>query len=140
MMPSARLPLTAYRNDPFWATIVITGIDLAGAVMALAVRQYPDQPGAPLISVASGASPGAQGLRLVTVEIDDDGIPQSFVEIIINKATIQSLSAAPEIGDDVEFYYDLQVTPAPDPTTIWTDNIEQTWTYGPFIVKGSANA
>lgn len=144
MINAARQKLTGFRNDPFVATLVITGIDLTGAVMSMAVRQYPDQSGAALISIGNTSAPGDEGIRFISAEDDVDGIPESSIEIVITKAHMQALPAASpplaEAGDPLEFYYDFQVTPASDPETPWTDNVEQTWLYGPFIVNGSANA
>jgi hypothetical protein len=134
------MPLRVFRNDPKPIAIVVTGLDLTSATFDLTVRQYPDQPGSALFSISTTPSAGAQGIRFIESELDEDGIPTSYLEAIINKSTIQALPVASEPGEDVELYYDFQVTPAADAETIWTDNIEQTWLYGPFIIKGSANA
>lgn len=140
MIHAVEQPLRVFRNDPFIATMVVTGIDLTGAAMAMTVRRYPDEAGAALLTLASGASAGAQGIRFIHSVNDVDGIPESFVEIIALKAAIQALPVPPEAGDEVELFYDFQITPPADASTIWTDNIEQTAYYGSFIVKGSASA
>ena len=140
---AAKLTLQGFRNDPFHATLRIGGIDLTGAAMALAVRLYPNQPGDALIEIEATDLAGAEGIRLVSVGLDDDGVPESWIEIIIAKPTIQglpALTAGAEIGDPATFHYDLQATPAEDVSSPWTENIEQTLLFGPFIINGSANS
>lgn len=142
-MIAAPLDLIGFRNDPLWEPIVLTGIDLTGAVMALAVRQYPDQAGPALLSLGTTAIAGGEGIRLVSVDLDADGIPESSIEIISTKAQMQALPVAAvagvETGEDAVLYHDFDILPAPGTWAPWSD-LEQTHFFGKFIVKGSAAA
>lgn len=143
MANAARVPLSAFRSDPFQEIIVFSGIDLTAATMAMAIRRFPDDALGPLITLATTATPGAQGLRFLEVTQDADGIDESWVEVLILKGAVQALPTAVaqslEVGDSVPLYYDLTVTPAADAGTAWTEQ-EQTYFYGPFTVIGSAAA
>lgn len=137
MAACARLmPLRAFRKDPFYALMVVRGMDLTGHALAFAVRMMPDQPGNALIQLVTTSTKGTAGIRLVRVDWDD-GVPTSVVEIIALKSTVSGLPAAPEIGADLVLYYDLQWLPLDDASGLAA--VETTVLYGPFIVKGSAN-
>lgn len=140
MTVAAKQALRGFRNDPFYESFIFSGIDLTGASFAFAVRSYPDQAGAALISFSGTTTPGGEGVRLVEVDEDEDGIPESLIEVVATKAHMQALPAAAEAGDPVVLYYELQVTPPADGETPWYDQIEQTWLYGDFILNGSANS
>jgi hypothetical protein len=143
ILTAPRQDLTSFRNDPFVLALMITGIDLTGASFGFAIRQYPDQAGTALVAITATGTLGAEGVRLVDVDHDADNIPISSLEIVVSKAHQQGLPAAgtvgAAVGDTLQFYYDLQITPANDPTTPWSEQ-EQTWLYGSYFVRGSANA
>ncbi|MGZ9062966.1 MAG: hypothetical protein ACXW2K_13825, partial [Allosphingosinicella sp.] len=88
--------------------IEIEGVDLTGAAFAMQVRQKPDTPGTPNISLVTAASP-AEG---ISVAVDTSGaLPVSTIQIRINEATMEALPAAGQVGDDLELYWDMHITP-----------------------------
>ena len=138
MFSAVRQDLQTFRNDPAVLFMAFEGLNLTGANMGLRIVDYPDYPGTARAALATTTTPGAEGLRLVEVTYDADGVPTSFVEGIVLKATQQAMPAAPEIGGDAELYYDLQVTLATDTSDIWGEYEGTLW-FGTWRVKGSAN-
>jgi hypothetical protein len=143
MGAAAQLALTGFRDDPFKQVISISGIDLTGATFGFAIREYAGKTGSPLVPIVGTTTKGSEGVRLAGVDEDENGIPISLLEIIVTKAHMQSLPGPSTLATDnaqpVKLYYDLQITPANDPSSPWAENVEQTWLYGDFFVNGSAN-
>lgn len=132
----------AFRNRPFVRTIIVSGMDLTGASFAMGIKQYPDAAGSALVSIGTTSSPGAEGIRFAGVTLDADGIPESSLELFVTEAHINALPTYAtddaDFGEPIRLFYDFVVTPPADAETPWTDNVEQTWSYGPFLVNGSA--
>lgn len=124
------LALSADRWTPYAATLRFRGLDLAGAAFAMQVRQYPDQPGAPLIALGTVSTGAAEGVRLIGVETVD-GKPVSTLGLRINETTIESVfapgSGALPIGGDLTLAWDLHVTPA--------GGLKQRYLEGLFIIR-----
>lgn len=110
MAHTAYLPIIADRYGALVRHIFVVGLDLTGLDMRAQVRLYGDVPGVPLVDLAPVANGNAQGLRLVEVTSDDDGLPTSHVEIVINETTLELLPYAGEIGDATTLAWDWQVT------------------------------
>lgn len=124
MIQPATVTLTVNRFTPAPITIEFTGIDLTGATMDMHVRLTPDTPGSPLINL----SPAVAGSEGLSVTVDDSGdLPVSTIAIEIDEGTLEALPAADEIGNDAEFWWDLQITPAGLPKAVYFR--------GPFIVR-----
>jgi hypothetical protein len=106
MIRPANLPLRGGRWEPFVYTIDMPGVDLTGATLGMQVRQYPDQPGAPLVSLEQ-VPPPAQGITFSVLN------GTSTIKIRINETTMEGLlplSANPDREPgDIELHYDIQV-------------------------------
>lgn len=127
-LPSADEPLVALRWQPFKETFPIEDIDFTGATLAMQVRQYPDAPGDPLISLTNQTSP-AQGLSVSVATVD--GVTTSTIEVRINETTIEALLPFPdngvEAGQPVGLVYDMHITATGFP--------KHRWFYGSFTIK-----
>ncbi len=110
MAHTAYLPIIADRYGAVVRHIFVVGLDLAGIDMRAQVRLYGDVPGSPLVDLATVTNGNAEGLRLVEVTSDADGLPTSHVEIVINETTMEALPYAGEIGDVTTLAWDWQVT------------------------------
>ena len=128
MIRPGTLPLTGGRWVPFKPyEIEFRGVDLTGASFAAQVRLTRDTPGTPLISLTGASSP-AEG---ISVSVDASGdLPVSTIQIRINEATMEGLPAAGEVGDDLELFWDMHITPSGGTKAVYFE--------GPFIVKGGA--
>jgi len=121
MIRTVTRDLTVARNAPLFLRILVRNKDLTDAVCAMQVRDLPDAPGDPRISLTM-QMPGTQGISIAVV----DG--HSTITIQIDKATMQGLPAAAEIGQDLPLWWDLTVDP--------TDSELAVWLRGKFIVQG----
>lgn len=105
MATAAYLPWPADRYTPCVRTIRVAGHDLTGVAMRMEVRLRANTPGAPLIALTSGVAAGAQGMRVVDVEVVDT-IPTSVIEVRINKEVMEDLPFSGEVGDATLLEYD----------------------------------
>jgi hypothetical protein len=111
-MPSTgRRDLVANRWEPFVHTIDFEGFNFTGATFIMQVRLMRDAPGSPLVDLGTVGGVGTEGITLTGVATVN-GASVSSVSIRINEATVEGLPAAGEIGDDLDLFYDLQITPA----------------------------
>jgi hypothetical protein len=126
--PGEPITLTGGRWVPFKPfEIDVEWVNLTGATLAMQVRLTRDTPGAPLISLTNQTSP-AEGISVSVTTVD--GLPLSTIEIRINETTMEGLPAASELGDDLELFWDMHITPSGGTKAVWAE--------GPFIVKGGA--
>lgn len=110
MAHTAYLPIIADRYGAVVRHIFLVGLDLTGIDMRAQVRLYGDVPGTPLVDLVTVTNGNAEGLRLVEVTSDANGLPTSHVEIVINETTMEALPYAGEIGDVTTLAWDWQVT------------------------------
>lgn len=136
MTEAQRLDLRVWRRDPMRFTFAVRGVDASGSGPALVVRLYPDAPGAPQIALGPTTTEGAEGVRCVDV-YEEDGLPVTLFEAVADKETIAALPEPSEAGSDLSLAYDMQWTLPPDP--LGFTQLEQTFLYGKFIVRGSVN-
>lgn len=122
MATSARLALSAWRNETCFRLIRITGRDLSVVSLRLQIRTGADSPGAPLIDLTRVNASGSEGLFVTSVDWST-GIPVSTIELLITNATMLDAGRLPysaEAGTDSELAYALQI----DGGTVL---------YGPFV-------
>ena len=133
-MTPGTLPLTVQRGTPFVYRIDFPDYDLTDAGLAMQVRLYRDQPGAPLLSLVA-AQPLAQGLS-VELATDADGIPTSTLQIRINETTIEQMLPFPANGLEpaapVLLAWDLHLTISPVGKRRW---IEGPFTISPGVTR-----
>lgn len=110
MTSVAYLPIVADRYGPLVRHLYVAGLDLTGVMMRAQVRLTGDTPGQPLVDLLTVTNGNAQGLRLVEVTKDAQGLPTSHVEIVINETTMEGLPYAGALGDAVQFAWDMQIT------------------------------
>ena len=111
MAQSARLALSARRFELRTLTIRVSGLDLTGAVMAMAIRLYPDTSGAPIVNLATVTTAAAEGLKLESVETIE-GVPVSTISVRINKTTMSDTSGLGRVGEPgaaLKYAYALQL-------------------------------
>lgn len=125
MLKPGLLPLSADRFTPFIATLTFVGIDLTAAVMKAQVRDRKDG-GAVRADLATVTLANTEGLRLLSAGTVD-GVMTSVVYMRVNEATMEAMPLGAEIGDDLDLYWDLQVTPS--------GGVKGVYLYGPFIVR-----
>lgn len=151
-MDPSRLDLSGDRglwfvSDP----LVFVDDDFTGATFRMQVRQTPDASGTPLADLATVTS-AIEGIELtyagtdtVTNHItagrltsDDatslgyagtDSVTLSILVIRISAATMGTMPAASDIGDDLDLAHDLLITLPSD--------FEQKRFYGTFTVRGT---
>lgn len=109
MIQAGTLDITAPRHVPL---VYLIDFDseftetLDGATLDMHVRLLKDNPGSPLINLNPAAA-GSQGLSM-----DYDAETDTTTVVIqINQATMKALPPANEIGEDLELWWDLHVTP-----------------------------
>lgn len=133
-MTPGTLPLTVQRGTPFVYRIDFPDYDLTTAGLAMQVRLYRDQPGAPLVSLIS-AQPLAEGLS-VELASDAEGIPTSTLQIRINETTIEQMLPFPDNGLEpaapVLLAWDLHLTISPVGKRRW---IEGPFTISPGVTR-----
>ena len=110
MTSVAYLPIVADRYGPLVRHLYVVGLDLTGVAMRAQIRFSGDSPGKPYVDLLTVTNGNAQGLRLVDVTTDAQGLPTSHVEIVINETTMEGLPYAGELGDAVQFAWDMQIT------------------------------
>lgn len=110
MAYTAYLPILTDRYGAMVRHLFIVGIDLTGKDMRAQVRWSGDTPGLALVDLLTVANGNAEGLRLVEVIYDENGVPTSHVEIVINETTMEGLPYQGEIGDATQLAWDMQVT------------------------------
>lgn len=111
----------AWRQVPYRQDVYFVGEDLEGGYMRMQLRLYPGQPGDPKLDLAQVYETPVEGLYLVSVERDANGVPTSRVQIIINVATLIDLPAVDpqaEIGNPDRFAYDFHIAAAGDFKTV----------------------
>lgn len=112
MIIAGRLDLEPNRFTPFVYDIEFTSVDFTGATMQAQVRLLPDTPGDPLVDLVA-AAPGSEGVSFAVA----DGT--TTVTLQIDEATMEALPAAEETGDEVELWWDLQITPSGGVKNVW---------------------
>lgn len=106
MATTARLDLSAWRNDDVWEYPVrVIGADLTAASLLMDVRLAPDTPGAALIALGKVTTP-AQGVRVAGVSVVN-GLPVTDLRIRIDRATMQALPYSGEVGSSTKLAYAL---------------------------------
>lgn len=105
----AYLPIQVDRYGAAVRQIHIRGLDLTGIVMRAQVRLGGDVPGAPLVDLQTVTNANAEGLRLIEVT-DENGLPVSHVEMVINETTLERLPYSGEIGSPTPLAWDWQIT------------------------------
>lgn len=152
MMYPAAVDLYGDRWTPFSQSMVFINLNLTGAVFLMHVRATRDITGSPLVSLANTSTPGAQGVRLVSVSTDTianhitaermtvDQIPDSkelsdvisisTIHVVVSEASMEGMPFPTPRGPDVTLYYDLHITPS--------GQIKQVWARAKFIVRAGA--
>lgn len=135
-MPStAPLPLVANRWEPFVYEIRIEGLDLTNATFVAQVRRTRDTSEAPFADLSTVASVRTEGITIVSVgneNIDFGGeagvvnVPVTTISMRINETTVENMPKPDEIGEDVSYYWDGQVTPS--------GGTKYRFAEGPFVV------
>lgn len=109
-MTAAQGDLRVERWVPAKFDIPCIGFDLSGQALTMQVRAYRDQPGDPMLDLATTASP-SEGLSVSVATAG--GIPTSTIQIRINETTIEGLLPFPangtEPGAEVVLAYALHV-------------------------------
>lgn len=119
MITPGKLDLVAQRWTPFVTVIAFEGFDFTGAIFAMDWRLYRDAPFAQL-SLGNAAS-NAQGISC-TVTFDEDDVPTSFVQIMVNETTLEGLLLNAGVPDaDVVLRQDLHITGGGLPKTRWIE-------------------
>lgn len=135
MIDPAKATLTAYRWQPYVEVIEVQSpLDFGEASVTFQARLYPDQPGAPLLSLTRNDNLQAEGIAVRLEGQDADGVKTHTLQIRINETTLEALLPFPsgvEAGDDLELAYDL-VIDVPGET-------KARWLTGAFILKPGAN-
>lgn len=135
---AGRLDLAAFRRDPFRVIANVRGVDLTGIALTYGVGLYPDaDPAFRLLLLNMTDVPGANGIRLVSVDRSDTDQPVSIYEIIASKDLLLGFPRSGELGDDLIFSHELQV--AALPMSPGFTSIETTLFYGTLTIKGSVN-
>lgn len=109
MIYPATVRLTALRHSTFDYRVGITGMNLAGAGLAMQVRLYPDAPFDPILSLVNAAPP-ADGLSVTVTE--EGGVVRSEVRILVSRLNINGilLGNLPVGGAPLKLAYDLVTT------------------------------
>lgn len=108
MATTARLDLSAWRNDEVWEyPLRVRGMDLSGLDLDMQARLREDAPGAPQLALTKVTNAGVEGLRVASV-YSDKGVTVSDLRIRINKPTRQGLPYQGEIGEPLVLAYALR--------------------------------
>jgi hypothetical protein len=110
MQSPGNLPLEGDRYTPFVRTLTFTGIDLTGATMAAQVRDRKDG-GAVRANLGTTGSATAEGIHLVSAGLVE-GVMTSVVTIRMDEATMEAMPYGTEIGDDLDLWWDMHITPS----------------------------
>jgi hypothetical protein len=136
----ARIDLKADRWVACIRYLSFISIDLTGATFAAQIRQVPDGTGSPLVNLGTTTNSSAEGIKLFYAGTDTianhiaaghleelpdninkatgqkyaltDTVALSWVRIRVNETTMESLPFPLERGDDIEFVWDMHITPS----------------------------
>lgn len=123
MLTPGFLPLAGNRNTPFVATLPFP-IDLTDAVMKAQVRDRKDG-GTLRAELLTVETVNTEGFRLISVTTVGS-VTTSLVAMRINKATMQAMPKSSPVGDDMQLYWDMAITP--------DGGVQQIYVRGPFTV------
>lgn len=104
----------AWRQVPYVQDILFPGQNLEGGFFRMQLRLVPGSPGAPEVDLQQVTETPIQGLYLVNVLRDGNGVPTSRVRAIIDVATLLALPSDGEAGTSDYFAYDIQTAEAGD--------------------------
>lgn len=128
MIQPAVVNLRGSRRAPLDYVITFKGVDLTDVSMTAQVRQKAETPGDPEISLASGASAGTTGLRLISAGVVD-GVMTSKVALFITESAMAAIpAAAPDIDQPLIWAWDLVIASA-------AGAAKARWLAGQFIVS-----
>lgn len=124
MIQPGTLPLVGHRWVPFKPyQIQFNDLDLTGATFTMTVRATRDA-GSSLISITNSTSP-AEGISIISASAS-----ATVIEIRINEATMEALPAAAAVGDDLDLFWDMHITPSGGTKAVYLE--------GPFTLRGGA--
>lgn len=130
-MSAAQGELRVQRWAPAKFDIPCEGFDFTGQPLTMQVRQFRDQPGAPLLDLVTTSSP-AEGMSLSVETVA--GLTTTTIQIRINETTIEALLPFPsngtEPGGEVTLQYALHVG---------TGAAKRRFLEGAFIIEPGAN-
>lgn len=123
MLKPARVELRADRHAD-WEAVIQLGkdgefVDLTGATIEAAVRNYPDAPAAPLVDLQPVMDVSDQGTNIV-----DAATGQLSLRIL--KAAFEAMPASHDPAAHRRFAWDLRVT--------YSDGFSEVFLYGPFYL------
>jgi len=134
MITPGNLPLVMQRWTPFDYSIQLpVGLDFTGATAAMQLRQRPDQPGDPILSLVNASSAG-EGLSFT--HVTDEGVVTSTLRIRINETTGEGIllnaGKAPTATkrEDLVLTYDIHITGGGFAKTRWYE--------GTFTLRGGS--
>ena len=128
MIQPAVVNLRGSRRAPLDYVITFKGVDLTGVSMTAQVRQKAEAPGDPEISMASGASAGTTGLRLISAATVD-GVMTSKVALFITESAMAAIPAsAPDFDQPLIWAWDMVVGSV-------AGSAKAKWIGGQFIVN-----
>lgn len=110
-------PLAGWRNETMRLPIFVIGADLTGKSVRAQLRQAPGTPGNPLLDLPTVSTPGATGIRLVSVDILN-GVLTSTLEWVIARQAMQGIPAVGDFGTPTRLSYALQIDGV---TRLWGD-------------------
>lgn len=119
MIQAAIANVSANRHTAWVFEVLWKGMDLTGATFHAQIRTLPDAGGSALVDLTNAAL-GSQGINATLIGSDTNVVFQ------IDEATIEALPAAPEIGNDLTLYWDVQIDPV--------DGIKEVYFKGTFTV------
>lgn len=121
-MPSTgRRDLVANRWEPFVHVIRFEGQDLTGATFIAQVRATRDAGGTAPVDLSTVGGIGSEGVTIVSVaneDVDFGGdigvvnVPVTTISMRINEATMEALPEPVPLGDDLPYWWDMQITPS----------------------------
>lgn len=107
MSNAKELKWAAFSDDPLQLTFRVKGLDLSSTVMKYLVQETPHT--SPIITLNHGATAGTDGIRVVSVGMQD-GLTYSDVEILVTQPTLDAALAAFPDGDQIPLYHKFQWT------------------------------
>lgn len=125
MQTPGLLPFSGDRQTPFVRTLTFTGIDLTSAVMKAQVRDRKDG-GTVRADLATVLTVNTEGLYLVSAG-SVGGTMTSVVVMRINESTMEAMPYGTEIGDDLDLYWDMHITPS--------GGVKQRYLHGAFTLR-----
>jgi len=127
MIQPGALPIRVTRTTPLDYVIEFRGINLNSATVEMQVRQKPDNPGLPELSLTDVGA-GVTGIRVISTDVVD-GEQRSRVHVYITEDDLGDIPAAASVGDDLTWHYDILITP--------DGGVKGRYLAGPFVI-GSA--